>query len=93
MSDTVFTQRMTMHINGGSQFSELHYEIMADGMLCGITRHTRTTGRPKYTKIADEFHAGDKTFDLLKTRGVGMQEWLNENAMPVFRQKAEGDRV
>ena len=44
----VFTQRLTMHLNGGSKFSALAYEILADGAATGITRHKRTDGRPKY---------------------------------------------
>jgi hypothetical protein len=72
----VLTQRMTMHLNGGSEFSELHYAIFADGVDAGITRHTRTDGRPKYLITHDLFRCGEEEFDVLATRGVGAKEWI-----------------
>jgi hypothetical protein len=33
-----FTQRMTMHLNGGRKFSELHYAILADGKPTNLKR-------------------------------------------------------
>lgn len=76
----VFTQRMTLHLNGGETFSELHYEVLRDNKPCGITRHTRTDGSPRYIKTADEMHCGEETFDILKTKGVGMNDWLDQYA-------------
>lgn len=58
------TQNMTLHMNGGSEFSELHYKILADGEETGITRHTRTDGSPKYEIVADEMHFGSDTYDF-----------------------------
>lgn len=71
-----YTQQMVMHLSGGSKFSQLNYRIMADGVDTGIVRVTRTDGSPRYMKTADEFHAGDDVFDVLKTRGVGMMDWI-----------------
>lgn len=80
-----FTQNMTMHLNGGNEFSELHYKVLLDGKDTGITRHTRTNGSPKYKIIADEFHAGEDTFDVMETHGKGMKEWLEAHAAPRLR--------
>ncbi len=74
-----YTQKMTMHLNGGNTFSELHYSILADGVETGITRHTRTYGSPHYLKIADELHAGEDTFDVLANRAVGMIAWIESH--------------
>lgn len=76
----VLTQSMTLHLNGGPKYSELHYEILADGKPTGITRHKSTNGRPKYLITADQFRFGDETFDVLATKGVGMSDWLYERA-------------
>ncbi len=75
MSETPkFTQRMTLHLNGGSEFSELHYVVLADGEETKITRHTRTDGSPRYNIVADEMHFGSDTFDFLKDKGA--IEWI-----------------
>lgn len=82
------TQRMTMHLNGGSKFSELHYKILADDEETGITRHVRTDGSPKYLTTVDVLCCGEETFDVLETRGVGMIDWIfahikdNESVSP-----------
>lgn len=78
-----FTQSMTMHLNGGSKFSQLHYKILADGKETGITRHTATNGSPQYLTTADELHFGSETFDVMETRGVGMMEWIETHAKPL----------
>ena len=67
---TTVTQKLTLHLNGGSKFSELHYKIFADGEDTGMTRHVRTDGRPRYNTTADEIHCGDETLDL-KSEGPG----------------------
>lgn len=77
MSDTKWTQRMALHLNGGSEFSQLNYEVCADGEPTGVMRITRTSGSPQYLKTVDEFHYGDQVFDVLKTKGVGLFEWLD----------------
>jgi hypothetical protein len=69
-------QRMTLHLNGGREFSELHYEITADGKPTGITRRVRTSGSPQYLKTVDELQAGDDGFDVLMTKGAGLMEWI-----------------
>jgi hypothetical protein len=71
-------QRMTMHLNGGSEFSQLHYEVLADGKPTGITRVTITDGSPRYKKTKDEFISGDESFDVMETKGVGLKEWLEQ---------------
>lgn len=72
----VLTQSMTMHLNGGDKFSELHYKIQADGKDTGITRHTRTDGSPEYLKTIDALRCGGEEFDILATKGVGAKEWI-----------------
>ncbi len=74
-----WTKSMTLHMNGGSEFSELHYKILHDGKESGITQHIRTDGSPDYKEVANEFHAGEATFDLLKDKGL--DAWLEANAI------------
>lgn len=74
-----FTQRMTMHLNGGSKFSELRFDILADGKPTTLKRVTRTNGRPKYMKTQDLFWDTcdpDAFFDMLAAKGVGVTAWL-----------------
>lgn len=59
-------QNLTLHLNGGNKFSELHYKITCDGVETGITRHICTNGSPKYLVQADELHFGEETFDMKK---------------------------
>ncbi len=73
------TQRMTMHLNGGSNFSELHFRILADGEETRITRHKRTNGSPKYLITQDVLLAGGhggEEFDVLAVKGVGVIDWI-----------------
>ena len=65
MSDVRLTQIMTLHLNGGPDFSELHYDILANGKKTGVTRHKRTSGSPRYRITADEFHHGEDMFDFI----------------------------
>lgn len=78
------TQTMTMHLNGGSKFSELHYKILADGEETGIKRCRRTDGSPKYLVTCDVLFIGEETFDVLATRGVGMTEWILAHMRPAM---------
>ncbi len=70
------TQTLKMHLNGGSKFSRLVHAILADGKDTGITRIVETSGSPKYLKTADELHKGKEFFDVLETKGVGMEDWI-----------------
>ena len=67
-------QRMTLHLNSGSESSELHYVIIADGAETKITRHTLTDGSPNYKIVADELHFGEETFDMRKDKDV--KTWI-----------------
>ena len=69
-----------MHMNGGSKFSELHHDVYRDGEKTEIKRHTRTNGSPKYLKTEDIFACGEDWFDMLETKGVGLQEWLEKHS-------------
>jgi hypothetical protein len=75
-----FTQHMTMHLNGGSKFSELHYRVHADGVATNIYRFKRTDGSPKYLITDDVFVCGDDRFDVLASEGVGLTDWLEAHA-------------
>ena len=83
MSETttpVFTQRMHMHLNGGPHYSELHYDVLRDGKPTEIKHLRRTNGSPTYLITDDVLTCGDDFFDLKKTKGVGMQEWLEAHS-------------
>jgi hypothetical protein len=73
-----WTQKMMMHLNGGEKFSVLDYEIYHKKKLTRITRHTRTSGSPHYLKEVDVLMYGDEHFDILASKGKGMEQWLNE---------------
>lgn len=70
------TMQMTMHLNGGSEFSRLVFDVLADGNPTGIVRRKTTTGSPKYLITEDVFFCGDEQFDNLAARGVGCKEWI-----------------
>lgn len=72
-----FTQQMTMHLNGGSKFTQLNYAIFADGKPTNLTRTTRTGGSPQYLKTMDCIGDGNEVFDVLSARGVGVEDWVN----------------
>lgn len=74
-----FTQKMSMHLNGGSKFSQFNFDIFADGKPTNLHRVTRTGGSPKYLKTQDIISDGELQFDVLATRGVGMEQWLSEH--------------
>ena len=76
MNKPSFAQVMTMHVNGGSKYSELHYRIYSDGEPTAITRHKRTGGRPRYLIEMDVFRCGEAEFDNLAARGRGLMEWV-----------------
>ena len=76
MSAPVLTKHMTLHMNGGSKFSELHYEIRADGKPTGITLHERTNGSPQYKYTAREMHFGPDTLDLMEKGHPDVTEWI-----------------
>lgn len=69
------TQRMTLHLTG-KKYSSCHYAIDADGKPTGVSRHTKTNGRPGYKIVADEMHFGEETFDILGAKGRGMVDWV-----------------
>jgi hypothetical protein len=89
-----FTQQLTMHLNGGREFSELHYDILADGKRTNLKRHTRTDGSPRYLKTIDVIYEATKAddpaaqFDMLATRGAGLQEWLEAHVQLTDPQPA-----
>lgn len=71
-----FTQSLTMHLNGGKDFSALQYKILCDGKPTNIIRVRKTGGSPKYLITSDIFACGKEEFDNLAAKGVGLQEWL-----------------
>lgn len=77
-----FTETMTMHLNGGSKFSELHYRVSGDGRELPIMHYRRTDGSPKYLITDDVFHctACGADFDGIATRRVGLMAWLIQHA-------------
>jgi hypothetical protein len=79
VSEPKLTQVMTLHLNGGSKFSELHYKILADGAETGITLHERTNGSPNYKYTARELHFGEETLDLMEEGHPKMRAWILEH--------------
>jgi hypothetical protein len=77
-----FTQSMTMHLNGGKSYSELHFRVYVDGCETPITRHKRTNGSPRYLITDDNFVCGEDRFDNFVARGVGLREWLIAHCNP-----------
>lgn len=77
-----FTESMTLHLNGGSKFSELHSRVSGDGRELPIMHRRRTDGSPKYLITDDVFHctACDAEFDRLAAEGAGLVDWLTEHA-------------
>ena len=78
-----FTQRLTMHLNGGSKFSTLDYAVYADGRPTPIVRGRRTGGRPKYLVTDDVFYckACKAEYDVLAPGGrSGLPAWLEAHA-------------
>lgn len=81
MSAPVFTQQLTVHLNGGSKFSELHRAVHIDGRRTAIVRFTRTDGRPRYLITADIFVCGGcgAEYDLLAPPSSDWKAWLLEH--------------
>ena len=80
-----FTQRLTMHLNGGKKFSERRYDLFADGKSTNLKRVTRTIGSPRHLVSVDvilDVRNPDNPveFDLLETN-VGLQAWLEANVV------------
>lgn len=71
-----FTQQLTMHLNGGSDYSVLQFAVLADGKPTQIQHVQRTDGRPRYTIVVDVFSCGGDEFDVLATRRIGLMQWL-----------------
>jgi hypothetical protein len=70
-------------LNGGSEFSERHCEVLKHDKPTGITHFVRTNGSPDYKKIVNEFHHGEDTFDVLKGgSGDELLAWLDERTDP-----------
>jgi len=59
------TQRLRLHLNGGSEFSVLDYDILMDGQETGIVLHKRTDGSPHYRYTEHALICGEHSLDLL----------------------------
>lgn len=73
---------MSQHINGGAKFSQLVFDVFADGKPTGIARITNTDGSPLYVKTLDKLEKDGEEFDVLATRGDGMIAWLEAHHTP-----------
>ncbi len=81
MSKPVFTQRLAMHLSGGSKFSKFDYDVFRDGQPTGIKHIRHTNGSPEYLITADVLVAkSGEIFDLKATKGDGYQEWLEAHS-------------
>jgi hypothetical protein len=75
---TKYTQKMRCHINCGSESSELHYDVYANGEKTNIVHYRRTTGRPDYLITDDLYQCAGKTFDALEQgSGHALRYWLD----------------
>ncbi len=75
-----FTKSMSMHLNGGSNFSELHYSIKKDGKPTNAVQVTITDGSPRYLITSDLIVAGEEVYDMKEKRGAGVLDWLEKHA-------------
>lgn len=73
----VLTQRMKIHLNGGSKWSQLTYDILADDEPTGITMTTVTDGSPDYLITSKVLCHGEDTFDLMAGEGDPIA-WIHE---------------
>jgi hypothetical protein len=76
MSEPQLTQRMTLHLNGGNKFSQLHYEVLANGEPTGVTIHKYTDGSPNYKYTGFFVRCGDEELDVLADRKTNIEEWI-----------------
>lgn len=76
------TQRMSLHLNGGSKFSQLNYDIFVNDKPTGIARITRTDGSPKYKKTSDTLYFKDEEYDILGLGAKGAWNWILDRARP-----------
>ena len=88
MGPSGFTQRLTMHLNGGRHHSRLLYRVVVDGRNTAITRVRTTDGSPRYRITGDAFLCADcgGEFDNLAARNAGLLEWLRTHATPHGRR-------
>jgi hypothetical protein len=83
MSDAtkpIFTQRLSMHLNGGHKWSSLSYDVFRDGKPTGIRRFRKTNGSPRYLITQDVLTHGNEEFDLMATKGADVAEWLEKHS-------------
>ena len=85
-----WTQRMTLHLNSGEDGTSLHYDVYCDGAKTPITRHTKTNGRPQYKTVADEFHAGNFTYDVLRREAIDPGELPSPEKLDVWLERMHG---
>lgn len=78
-AEAKLTMTRTLHLNGGSQFSESQHEIEADGVRTGIILRERTNGRPEFRYTVRELIFGGETLDLMNPpEGVKPEAWVRE---------------
>lgn len=86
-----FTQRMTLHLNGGSDFSRLNYDVMRNDKQTVIKRYMVTDGSPDYKKTQDIFVAShgkdDHIWDVLVQKADGLEDWLEKHYKPKKAKK------
>lgn len=87
-------KRMTLHLNGGDKFSEIHYVVTLDGKETKMTWHTKTNGSPHYEVVADELHFGDDTFNRFTDENFYERKTMahhgpNPNAVENLRRVTE----
>ncbi len=80
MSDQI-EQHLTLHLNGGEEFSEMHYVLWVGGKVTKITKHVQTNGSPEYKIMISELHFGDDTLDLLISSQNQLTKWIEERAI------------
>lgn len=80
------TKRMTMHLNGGSDYSVINYDVYADGKLTPIKNTVRTDGRPNYKTTVNVWTCGDEEYDLLKGNNHDLCEWLLKQLRTVAKE-------
>lgn len=75
---STYTKKMTMHLNGGSDYSKMVNRVYKDDEETDVYQHIETDGSPSYKIVSSVFLVGDQKFDVIATNAVGLIKWLDE---------------
>ena len=70
-------QEPTMHLNGGSNYSSMSYDITIMGESVGL-RSTQTDGSPNYKIVSDIIHMNNEELDFRVSGKKKLARWMVE---------------